>query len=125
MEELKIFVEADTLLPVILDMSHTEFEAVWRASCIASQLDEAFFNKVRRTTCIVHEGGWEGELRQKACLAVTRFFVEKVCFGLPGAQHIVRALKAAEQLERRDRFRDLSKRDLEDVKEWINKLENM
>jgi hypothetical protein len=129
MKELKIIVEMDTLLPIIVGMSHTEFEEAWQASDIASQLDEEFFNKVRRTTCIVHKEGWEGDLRQRACLAVTRVFIEKVCYNLPdtraSGRHIMRALRAAEQLKRPSSFRDLTKRDLEDVEEWLSTLKNM
>lgn len=83
MAELKLVVEEDTLLPVVIGMSHRDFEAAWRASELASQLDDTFLQRVVRTTFVVDEGGWHGELRQRVCFAVTRMFVEGVCPRLP------------------------------------------
>jgi hypothetical protein len=130
MEELKVIVGAGTLLPVIVDMSHDQFETGWRESRIAALLQEDFFDEVRRTTSLVHERGWQGVLLQKTCLAVTRMFVEKVCAPeFPDTRrsmtHIMRVLEAAQKLKVGDRFIDLTRRELNHVEEWISKLNSL
>jgi hypothetical protein len=126
MAELKLIVEEDTLLPVIIGMSHAEFEAAWRASEVASQLDDALFEHVIRTTFVVDEGGWQGELRQRICFAVTRMFVESVCSRYSDTTGCVilasKALKAAKAISDRC-FRELTGRDYAEAEQWIKELE--
>jgi hypothetical protein len=128
MAELKLIVEADTLLPVVVGMSHTELKTAWQASDVATNLDDAFFERVTRTTFLVDQGGWQGELRQKICFAVTRMFVERVCSRLLDAGqstiYVIRALKAAEAIINRW-FRDLNGRDYEEAEKWVRQLKSM
>jgi hypothetical protein len=128
MAELKLIVEADTLLPIIIGMSHTEFKEAWRASHVASQYDDAFFARVTRTTFIVDKGGWQGDLRQRICFAVTRMFVEGVCPRLPNTMramgHVLRAAQAAKAISS-FKFRDLTVRDIEDAQDWVRQLDTV
>lgn len=126
MAELEIIVQADTLLPVVVGMSHTELKEAWQASEVAKHRDDAFFERVARTTFVVDQGGWRGELRQRICFAVTRMFVEGVCPRLldtsQSMNQVIRALKAAEAIRG---FRDLKGRDYSDAEKWVRQLENM
>jgi hypothetical protein len=127
MAELKLIVEAGTLLPVAIGLSHTELKAAWRRSQVASKLDEAFFEPVSRTTFIVDEGSWQGELRERICFATTRMFVEKVCPRLPDTgrsmrckQRVLKAAKAIESLC----LGTLQGREIREAKKWVRQLEN-
>lgn len=125
--ELRFIVEGDTFLPVILNMSHTEFEAAWRASELTKQFDEHFFQKVSRTTFLVEEvGEWRGKLRQRVCFSVARMFVKKVCPSLEdklsSVKYLRRALKAAEALNGGQSFLDLTKGECIEVENWISDL---
>jgi hypothetical protein len=126
MAELKLIMEGDTLLPVVIGMSHSEFKEAWRASAIASQLDDAIFDRVTRTTFVVDKGGWQGELRQKICFAATRMFVERVCPQLPNTMrsmvHIMRVAKAAKAISNYS-FKDLTVRDIVEAQAWVRQLE--
>lgn len=129
MGELKIIVEADTFLPVILNMSHSEFETAWRASELTTQFDEHFLQRVSRTTFLVEEvGEWRGKLRQRVCLSVARMFVKKVCPSLEdrmsNVKYLRRALKAAEVLNGGENFLDLTKGECIEVKNWITELQS-
>jgi hypothetical protein len=129
MRELRIIVEADTFLPVILDMSHSEFEAAWRASELTSQFDEQFFQTVSRTTFLVEEvEEWRGKFRQRVCFSVARMFVKKVCSSLEdkmsSVKYLRRALKAAEALNGDQSFLDLTKGECKEVENWIAELKS-
>lgn len=128
MRELKLIVEAESLLPVIVGMSHTEFKDTWRASQGASHLDEAFFKKVTRTTCIIDDGGWRLFLRQKICFAVLRVFVEKMCPRLPNVaqsmNYVNRALTAAKAISS-GHFKEIRIRDSLEAGSWALYLENL
>lgn len=126
--ELKLIVKADTLLPVLINMTYEEFKKEWFASEMTSALGNHFFQEVLRTTFEVHEAGSLRVLRQRICLAVTRMFVERVCPNLPdkrwSARHIQCALEAANRIQR-DVLRDLTARECEHVGAWIKKLKDM
>lgn len=123
--ELKLIVEAGTLLPVVVGMSHTEFEQAWRASPKAVGMGEGLFTGVTRTTFVVDEGGWQGALRERICFAVLRRFVEKVCPRLPNIMasmlHVKRALKAAKFVAAH-RMSELKGPDYEAAAQWVEHL---
>jgi hypothetical protein len=125
--ELQLIMAAGTLLPVVIDMSHEEFEAAWHASAKASHLGDDIFTSIKNTVFIVDKGGWRGELRQKICLGVTRRYVKKFCDSLEdrisSAKYIIRALNASKVLQDRYSFKELTKRDLEEIDPWIASLE--
>lgn len=126
-EELKLIVESNSLLPVLVGMPFTEFEALWLASPLTSQLAEPFFRKVARTSFVLDKGTWQGELRQRICFAVTEFFIERVLPDLPDTRrsmlYTLRALEAAKAIKER-RLRDLLGRDYYEAEKWIQYLEN-
>jgi hypothetical protein len=128
LKELKLIVEADTLLPVIIGMSHTDFKAAWKSSQKTPQFEEAFFEKVTRTTSIVDDGSWPLSLLQKICFAVLRVFVEKTCARLPNKPqsmlHIQRALEASRRVGTRE-FSKLCGREFEEAAEWVKHLKNV
>jgi hypothetical protein len=127
--ELKLIVEAGTLLPVVVGMSHTEFKEAWRASSEATGLGETMFREVIRTTSVVDEGEWQRPLREKICFAVLRVFVEKVCPRLPdraaSMRHVVRALAAARGVADRQILRWLNGPDYDAAAERFTHLNNI
>lgn len=127
-QELKLIVESDSLLPVIVGMPFTAFEAAWSASSLGSELNSSLYKKVTRTSFISDTGGWQGELRQRICFGVTEFFIERVLPHLSDTRrsmiYIFRALKAAKAIER-GKLWDLSGRHAEKAKKWIQVLEKV
>lgn len=125
--ELELIVESNSLLPVVVGMPFAAFEAEWVASPLASKLNESFYKKVARTSFIVDKGGWQGELRERICFGVTRFFIEKVLPRLPDTRrsmiYILRALEAAKAIKE-PRLRNLLGRDYEEAEDWIRRLES-
>lgn len=132
MRELELIVKAESLLPVIIGMSHTEFKQKWRDSAQeTSQFDEELFRKVTRTKCIVNDGAdgaWPLALRQEICFSVLRVFVEKICPRLPNEalslKPVIQALKAAQAI-RSGELALLRIMDATEAGNWVTYLENL
>jgi hypothetical protein len=125
MRELKLILEADTLLPVIVGMNHDELVGKMREK----GLPQRDFTTVNRTTCLEQEGKGEKELVQKTCLAVVRAFVEKVCPSLPDSRRsgeiIRKALEAVMLIKDEKKLLDITRRDAGPAKGWIDDLRFM
>lgn len=130
MAELRLIVEAGTLLPVAVGMSHAEFEEAWRASSVAAaQFDESLFKRVARTTFVVQDSsGRERELRERVCFSVLRVFVEKVYPRLPDTarsmRHVTRALSAAQHIADMC-LSNLNGEDYKEAAHWVRHLKNI
>lgn len=124
LRELKGLMEAGTVLPVLVGMSHSEWEQLWRASSEATRLGKAIFHEVARTAFVIDELGWR-RMREKICFAVLRVFIEKVCPHLSGAtsmQHIERALTAAKGAPR---HLELTVGEMKAAARWVEDLKNL
>jgi hypothetical protein len=126
MAELKLIVEAGTLLPIAIGMSHTEFKIAWQRSPVASRHGEALFDVVTRTTFVKDQGGWQGEMRERICLEVTRVFVKKICPRLQDTGrsmlHKLKTLRAAKAIMC-GRLKTLTVLDIEEATEWVARFE--
>lgn len=125
MTELQLIVEAGTLLPVAVGLSHEELKSAFHRSPM--MLDETFIERVTRTTFLVDERGGQAELRERVCHAIMCMFVEKVCPQLPDTgrsmRHKLRVLNAAKKIEGL-RLRHLTASHIAEAKKWVKLLES-